>query len=210
MEAIRKLLDNNRAWAVERRRQEPDCFWAQTGTQNPRDMWIGCADSRVPETHITGMGLGEMFVHRNVANQVQLNDPNLTAALEFAIEVLAVEHVILCGHTQCMGVQSVLDKNAPGYVECWLAPLHELATVHGAELKSRTHTGRAQRLAELNVVQGVQLLAGSEIVQRAWRLGRTLHLHGWIYGLEDGLIRTLGVSSDGDGRGRFMGQAANA
>ncbi len=210
MDGVSRLLDNNRAWAMARRRQEPDCFWALSGTQSPRYMWIGCADSRVPETQITGLGPGEMFVHRNIANQVQLNDPNLAAALEFAVDVLSVEHVIVCGHTQCMGVQATLDRNAPGCVERWLEPLAELAATHRAELKSRTRTGQVHRLAEINVARGVQHLVESETVQRAWRFGRPLQVHGWIYGIEDGLLRTLGVSSDGRDQDRFLMQVLHA
>jgi carbonic anhydrase len=189
MTDIQHLLDNNRRWARQLREVEPDFFWSLSQQQAPRVLWIGCADSRVPATQITGLLPGEMYVHRNVGNIVLPNDPNLLAALEFGIEVLSVEHVIVCGHYGCTAVDAAIRGEAAPHVARWIHPLSELA--------SRTRSAGAGRLCELNVVEGVRRVAETDVVTRAWERGHSLTVHGWIYGIDDGLIRDLGVSLNG-------------
>lgn len=197
MTDIQHLLDNNRRWARTLREVEPDFFWSLSQQQAPRLLWIGCADSRVPATQITGLLPGEMYVHRNVGNIVVPDDPNLLAALQFGIEVLRVEHVIVCGHYGCTAVDAAIRGEAAPHVARWIHPLTELAQRHRSELASRTRSAGAGRLCELNVIEGVRSVAETDVVTRAWEHGHSVTVHGWIYGIDDGLIRDLGVSLNG-------------
>lgn len=197
MTDIRYLLDNNRRWARTLREVEPDFFWSLSQQQAPRLMWIGCADSRVPATQITGLLPGEMYVHRNVGNIVVPDDPNLLAALQFGIEVLSVEHVIVCGHYGCTAVDAAIRGEAAPHVARWIRPLTELAERHRSELAARARSAGAARLCELNVIEGVRRIADTDVANRAWERGHPLTVYGWIYGIDDGLIRDLRVSLNG-------------
>ena len=197
MSSIRLLLDNNRAWAEAIRAKRPDFFPRLAAQQAPRYLWIGCSDSRVPANEIVGLDPGEVFVHRNVANQVVHTDFNCLAVLQFAVDVLKVEHVIVVGHYRCGGIRAALEDSAHGLIDNWLRHVQDIAVRHAALLGGRDDAGwRVDRLCELNVADQVLHVARTTIVEEAWRRGQKLTLHGLIYGLEDGVLRDLGIEAD--------------
>lgn len=192
------FLDRNRTWAAERTRRDPDYFRRQAAQHRPSTLWIGCSDARVPVNVITGTEVGELFVHRNIANQVVATDNNLGAVVQYAVEVLEVKDVIVCGHEQCGGVRAALGGQAPPLVEGWLAHVRTVARLHEEELAAiPDEDGRVRRLVELNVREQVFNLSRMPVIQGAWAAGRELRLHGWAYGLSDGLLRDLGVTVEG-------------
>lgn len=195
MKTLPELFERNRAWASRQAAADPEFFSRLVAIQRPGYLWIGCADSRVPANEIVGLAPGEMFVHRNIANLVRADDDNCMAVVEYAIEALAVRHVIVCGHYRCGGVKAVLDGGAGGTVGCWLAPLHDVAAAHAGELASIADPDRRwARLCELNVHAQVAALAVSPPVAGARSRGEQIKLHGWIYDLHDGLLQDLQVS----------------
>jgi carbonic anhydrase len=195
MEALTKLLENNRAWAARRVKQDPSFFTRLTGQQAPAYLWIGCSDSRVPANEIVGLDPGELFVHRNVANIVVHTDVNCLSVLQYAVDVLKVRHVIVCGHYGCGGIRAALDGTAHGLIDNWLQHVQDVQHAHQSELLHLADVdARIDRLAELNVVEQVRNIARTTIVQDAWRRDQPLKLHGLIYGLRDGLLRDLKVS----------------
>jgi carbonic anhydrase len=199
MDHLTRLLKNNREWSQSVRASTPEFFQKLSQQQSPRFLWVGCSDSRVPANQITGLMPGEIFVQRNIANVVDSNDPNLCAVVEFAVDVLQVEHIIVCGHYGCGGVAAVLSGDPPGHVSRWLAPIREVARRHTTELEVLDPTRAARRLCELNVERGVRELARSETINAAWQRRANLTLHGWIYSIEDGLLKDLHVSQDARG-----------
>ncbi len=195
MESLTKLLDNNRAWAAAQVNQDPNFFSRLAGQQAPDYLWIGCSDSRVPANEIVGLYPGELFVHRNVANIVVHTDVNCLSVLQYAVDVLKVRHVIVCGHYGCGGIRAALDGTAHGLIDNWLQHVQDVKEAHQSELLQLADVdARINRLAELNVVEQVRNIARTTIVQDAWRRDQSLELHGWIYGLSDGLLHDLGVS----------------
>lgn len=196
MSSLNHLLERNVQWAANRRAKDPDFFVRNAGKHTPSAMYIGCCDARVPADHVTGADVGELFVHRNVANQVVPSDVSLAAGLQYAIEVLGVQDVIVCGHHACGGVRASLAGEAPPYVEAWIGSLRLLARVHGKDLAGLTPEAAADRLVELNVEEQIRNLSRHPSVRRAWSEGRTLRLHGWVYQLSSGLLKTL-VEHDG-------------
>ena len=195
MDSLTKLFDNNRAWAADRVRKDPRFFLRLAGQQAPAFLWIGCSDSRVPANEIVGLDPGEMFVHRNVANIVVHTDVNCLSVLQYAVDVLKVGHVIVCGHYGCGGIRAALDGTAHGLIDNWLQHVQDVKEAHQAELLSFADVdARINRLAELNVMEQVRNIARTTIVQDAWRRDQPLELHGWIYGLTDGLLHDLGVT----------------
>ena len=189
------LLDNNRAWAERVRGQDPDFFATLAEGQNPNVCWIGCADSRVPVNQIVDCAPGDLFVHRNVANLIVPTDANGLSVLQYAVDVLRVDHVVVCGHYRCGGVQAALQGQAEGAIGEWLNPLEDLLARHADELDAiEDKTARWDRGCELNVAAQVRNVAQTATVQKAWQRGEELAIHGWIYGLEDGRIRDLGIS----------------
>ncbi|MFL5765814.1 MAG: carbonate dehydratase [Bacteroidia bacterium] len=191
-----RLLIGNKKWAAEKLEQNPEYFKTLSLGQNPGYLWIGCSDSRVPANEITGTKSGEIFVHRNIANVVVHTDMNLLSVLYYAVEVLHVKHVIVCGHYGCGGVQAALTNNDNGFVNNWLRNIKEVYNKHSKELDAITDPKkRENRLVELNVVEQVHNLAKTRIVQQAWKK-RELQVHGWVYGFDDGLIRDLKVMVD--------------
>jgi carbonic anhydrase len=193
--SVTKLLDNNKRWAAERVRKDPTFFSRLSALQAPGYLWIGCSDSRVPANAIVGLDPGELFVHRNVANVVVHTDLNCLSVLQYAVEVLKVGHVIVCGHYGCGGVRAAMDGAAYGLIDNWLRHVQDVERAHLAELSAITDVqARADRLCELNVIEQVRNIARTTIVQDSWKSGHPLELHGWIYGLKDGLLRDLGVS----------------
>jgi carbonic anhydrase len=193
---IKQLFDNNRAWATQITREDPSFFSRLSNQQAPKYMWIGCADSRVPANEIVGLAPGEMFVHRNIANVVVHADLNCLSVLQFAVDVLKVEHVIVCGHYGCGGVRAALRDDRLGLVDNWLRHVQDVRWKHLSELNSlATEDERHHRLCELNVIEQVINVSQTTVVRDAWARGQSLQVHGWIYALRDGLLHDLEVST---------------
>jgi carbonic anhydrase len=189
---LKRLLENNRTWSQEMIRRDPTFFRRLVDQQSPKYLWIGCSDSRVPANEIVGLLPGELFVHRNVANLVVHTDLNCLSVLQYAVDVLKVEHVIVCGHYGCGGVQAVIEKRDVGLANNWLRHLADVAEKHAAELAALPDDReRSRRLCELNVVEQVRNVCESTIVLNAWKEEGSLLIHGWVYGLHDGLLHDL-------------------
>ncbi len=194
MKALRHLFANNRAWAARIQAEDPEFFTKLTRQQAPQYFWIGCSDSRVPANQITGLLPGEMFVHRNVANIVPPADLNSLSALQYAVEVLGVRHVIVCGHYGCAGVRAVLRGDRLGLADSWLQNVQHVRNLHAAQLAALADPARQfDRFCELNVVEQVVNVCETAIVQAAWGRSQPLAVHGWIYSVSDGLLRDLGL-----------------
>lgn len=192
MKAYEKLLLENKAWAVEKITDDPDYFRRLADIQKPDFLWIGCSDSRVPANEITGTQPGEIFVHRNVANMVVHTDLNLLTVLEYAVQHLKVKHVIVCGHYGCGGVKASMTKHNFGIINKWLRNIKDVYRFHREEIDSiQDEDGRVNRMVELNVQEQVMNLAKTSIIQKAWKQNHYPHLHGWVYGLKDGLIKPI-------------------
>lgn len=199
MRRLEELFERNRAWAARTKERDPEFFTKLAHQQSPHILWIGCADSRVPATEITGMLPGEMFVHRNVANVVVHSDLNCLSVLQFAVEVLGVDHIIVCGHYGCGGVQAVVDKKRFGLIDNWLRHVEDVAKKHASELDPiRDPSDKGRRLCELNVIEQVVSVCDTTIVRGAWERGQRLTVHGWIYHVSDGLLRDLGLSIESE------------
>lgn len=195
MTDIEPLFESNRAWAMSKLRADPSFFDRLTHQQNPAYLWIGCADSRVPANEIVGLDPGELFVHRNVANLVHPADMNCLAVLQYAIEFLQVKHVIVTGHYGCGGVRAAMQPQQLGLIDHWLRPIRDVYEKNHAELADIIDEyKRLNALCEMNVREQVLNLAKTTIVQNAWHRGQELSLHGWVYGISNGLIRDLGVT----------------
>jgi carbonic anhydrase len=195
MAELTHLIDNNRAWAAARVRQDPQFFARLTDQQAPAYLWIGCSDSRVPANVIVGLDPGELFVHRNVGNIVVHADLNGLSAIQYAVDVLRVTDIIVCGHYCCGGVLAALRNERLGLSDNWLRHVQDVALMHGAELAALpTESARHARLCELNVAAQVANVVRTTIVQEAWLRAQQLAVHGWIYDVADGLIRDLGVT----------------
>jgi carbonic anhydrase len=191
------LFERNRAWAEARTREDPQFFERLAAQQAPDYLWIGCSDSRVPANQIVDLVPGDLFVHRNVANVVGHTDLNCLSVLQFAVDVLQVKHVIVCGHYGCGGVLAALRDEKLGLIDNWLRHIQDVAAVHRAELDALGDEAKQHaRLCELNVVEQVRNVADTTVVRDAWRRGQALSVHGWIYDVGDGLLRDLGVTSD--------------
>ncbi len=192
---VAHLLENNRHWAAARLDADPDFFARLARQQRPRYLWIGCSDSRVPANQIVGLDPGEVFVHRNVANQAPPQDANYLSVLQFAVEVLQVRDIIVTGHYGCGGVIASVDGERHGLIDHWLHPIRRIADERREELAAIADPGaRQNRLCELNVVRQVENVASDVFVQDAWARGQALCVHGWIYSLHTGLITDLQVS----------------
>jgi carbonic anhydrase len=192
MDDLQELLENNKAWAAGIKASDPEFFNALAQQQNPRYLWIGCSDSRVPATQLVGLHAGDLFVHRNVANVVVHTDFNCLSVLQFAVDVLNVNHVIVCGHYGCGGVKAAMENLQLGLIDNWLRHVQDVMHNHEAQLlglKDDAH--RLDRLCELNVIEQVLNVSRTTIVQNAWSHGQQLSVHGWIYGINDGLLRDL-------------------
>ena len=186
------LLKHNRAWAAEREAEDPDYFKRLSQLQKPDYLWIGCSDSRVPANVITGLQPGEVFVHRNVANLVHRGDLNLLSVLEFAVETLEVENIIVCGHHGCGGVRAAMDGHRHGIIDHWLQPIRDVALMNEEKLATLTDPEtKLESLCELSIAAQVDSLSQTPIIQSAWRRGKKLNIHGWVYALNDGLLRDL-------------------
>jgi carbonic anhydrase len=200
MKELRHLFGNNRAWAGKIRAENPEFFLKLSRQQKPEYLWIGCSDSRVPANEIVGLLPGELFVHRNIANVVPATDINCLSVLQFAVDVLNVKHVIVCGHYGCAGVRAVLRGDRLGLVDNWLQQVQNVRKKHAKRLAAlKDETLRFERLCELNVVEQVVSVCETATVQNAWKRGQPLAVHGWIYAVTDGLLRDLGLCVTGPG-----------
>ena len=194
MDDLKELLAKNEAWAESIKATDPDFFNSLAEQQTPRYLWIGCSDSRVPATQLVGLRPGDMFVHRNVANVVAHTDFNCLSVLQFAVDVLAVNHDIVCGHYGCGGVKAAMDNLQLGLIDNWLRHVQDVMRSHDALLSEiADDTKRLDKLCELNVVEQVWNVSRTTIVQSAWSRGQELAIHGWIYGISDGLLRDLNI-----------------
>jgi carbonic anhydrase len=199
MRALEQLFANNRAWAAEMIEKDPAFFSRLSGQQAPEHLWIGCSDSRVPANQITGLPPGEIFVHRNVANVVVHADLNCLSAIQFAVDVLKVRHIIVCGHYGCGGVLAALRDERHGLVDNWLRHVQDVRLKHRDQIDLLpTETARHDRLCELNVVEQVVNVSQTTVVREAWVRGHEVTVHGWVYDVQDGLLRDLGLSVAGE------------
>src|SRR5450631_3823138 len=191
--SLAHLFESNRAWSERIRASDPEFFPRLSRQQRPRYLWIGCADSRVPANEIVDLAPGELFVHRNLANVVAHSDLNCLSVMQFAVEVLRIEHIIVCGHYGCSGVAAALQKNRVGLADNWLRHVQDVHAKHDARVAALSGIAqRIDRLCELNVIEQVANVCQTTIVRDAWDRGQVLAVHGWVYGLEDGLLRDLG------------------
>ncbi len=190
-----RLLENNKTWVKEQLDLDPAYFEKLSKGQSPEYLWIGCSDSRVPANQITGTEPGEVFVHRNIANMVVHSDMNMLSVLSYAVEVLKVKHIIVCGHYGCGGVIAAMKNQQFGLIDNWLRHIKDVYRYHHIELDAiEDENERARRFVEVNVQEQVHDLGKTSIVQNAWRRNQPLHIHGWVYDINDGLINDLKVT----------------
>jgi carbonic anhydrase len=190
-----KLLENNKKWRAEMLAKDPNFFKDLANGQSPEYLWIGCSDSRVPANEVTGTKPGELFVHRNIANMVVHTDMNLLSVLSYAVETLKVNHIIVCGHYGCGGVKAAMGNKSLGLIDNWLRHIKDVYRIHFNELDAiKDEEKRFQRFVELNVIEQVNDLGKTSIVQNAWTNNQPLHIHGWVYDLENGEINDMVVS----------------
>ncbi len=195
MKSIETLISNNAAWSKIMVEEDPGFFERLALAQKPRFLWIGCSDSRVPAERLTGLEPGELFVHRNVANLVIHTDLNCLSVVQYAIDVLEVEHVIICGHYGCGGVQAAVENPELGLIDNWLLHIRDIWFKHSSLLGELPPDERLNRLCELNVVEQVYNLGHSTVMRSAWKRGQKVSIHGWVYGLQNGQLRDLDVTS---------------
>lgn len=194
MNEIEIVLSKNREWSRGMTERQPDYFKKLAQQQAPDFLWIGCSDSRVPANQIVGMLPGELFVHRNVANIVYPSDLNCLSVVEYAVDVLQVRHIIVCGHYGCGGIRAALDNQVHGLIDNWLTRIKDIYVRHSEEIDALdSEQKREDRMCELNVIDQVKAVTHTTIVQDAWARGQELAVHGWVYGLEDGLVKDLGI-----------------
>ncbi|KUJ83993.1 carbonate dehydratase [Microbulbifer flavimaris] len=194
MRPLKHLIENNRQWSQATSKHHPDFFLKLSKQQSPEYLWIGCADSRVPANEIVGLLPGELFVHRNVANVVVHTDLNCLSVLQYAVEILKVKHIIVCGHYGCGGVQAALENQQLGLIDNWLRHIQDVRDKHQALVKLFQERQRVDLLCELNVLEQVVNVCQTTIVRDAWQRGQALSVNGWVYGLRDGLVHDPGIS----------------
>ena len=193
--SYKKLLENNKNWVAKQLAIDPVYFDKLANSQNPEYLWIGCSDSRVPANQITGTLPGDIFVHRNIANLVVHSDMNMLSVLSYAVEVLKVKHIIVCGHYGCGGVIAAMENKQFGLIDNWLRHIKDVYRYHHKELDAiEDKTQRARRFVEVNVIEQVHDLCKTSIVQNAWKDNQPLHVHGWVYDIQDGIIKDLNVN----------------
>jgi carbonic anhydrase len=191
---LRHLLQNNKEWAAQTEAERPGFFTKLSQQQNPKYMWIGCSDSRVPANQIVKLDPGEVFVHRNVANVLVHTDLNALSAVQYAVDMLKVQHIVVCGHYGCGGVQAALTNTRVGLADNWIRHIQDVRDKHQTALDAMPESARLGALCELNVIEQVENLANSTVMQDAWSRGQNVQLHGWIYGVENGVIQDLHIS----------------
>jgi carbonic anhydrase len=201
MSDFQQLLRNNREWSQSMTEGRPNYFLTLSKQQSPEYLWIGCSDSRVPANEIVGLQPGELFVHRNVANLVYASDLNCLSVVEFAVNTLKVRHIIVCGHYGCGGVKAALQNVRHGLIDNWLTKIRDIYSQHRAEVDAISKMdARVDYLCELSVVEQVRSVSHTTIVQEAWARGQSLTVHGWVYGLKDGLVKDLNVDRNNIGQ----------
>ena len=196
---LSELFENNRSWAARCLAGDPEFFRRLLAQQAPRFLWIGCSDSRVPANEIVGLPPGALFVHRNVANLVMHTDLNCLSVLQYAVDVLRVSHVIVCGHYGCGGVLAALERASLGLIDSWLAPICATYARHSTVIDRRGGAERADRLCELNVIEQARNVGETGVLQNAWARGQRVTIHAWVYSLADGLLQDLGFLADAPG-----------
>jgi carbonic anhydrase len=194
MRVLKNLFENNKKWAEKVRKSDPEFFLNLSRQQKPEYLWVGCSDSRVPANEIIGMLPGEVFVHRNIANLVIHTDLNCLSVIQYSVEVLKVKHIIVCGHYGCGGVQAAMDNRSHGLIDNWIRNIKDLYRFHQTQIDSlQSEKEKVDLLCELNVVEQVANICHTAIVQNAWSSGQELSVHGWIYSIEDGILKDLDV-----------------
>lgn len=192
MNPYEKLLLQNKAWSEEKIEMDKDYFNRLAHQQKPKFLWIGCSDSRVPANEITGTDPGDIFVHRNIANMVVHTDLNLLSVLQYAVEVLKVDHIIVCGHYGCGGIEAAISKNDYGLINKWLRNIKEVYKIYQKEVDAlENHEDKVNKLVEYNVMEQCQDLIKTSIIQKAWKTRKAPEIHGWVYGLSNGLVTEL-------------------
>jgi carbonic anhydrase len=197
MNELKDLLENNKKWVAEMNVRYPGFFQRLSRQQSPKFLWIGCADSRVPANQIVGLLPGELFVHRNVSNVVSPGDPNCLSAIQYAVDILRVRHIIVCGHYGCGGVQATVEDRTLGLSDQWLRHVRDIRDQHREYLAGTDQSLRFDRLCELNVIEQVMNVTRTSIVRDVWSRHQELSIHGWIYAIGNGLLRDLGISISG-------------
>ena len=192
--SLQHLIDANRVWATRMEREQPGFFQSLAKQQSPKYLWIGCSDSRVPANQVTGLAPGEVFVHRNVANVVVSSDLNALSVIQFAVDVLKVEHIMVVGHYGCGGVLAVLREDRVGLADNWLRHVHDVKMRHRGRLMHLCAHAQEDALCDMNVIEQVGHIAETTVLQDAWARGQQVSVHGWCYGLKDGLVKDLGVT----------------
>ncbi len=191
MKTLRYLFERNQAWANAIKEKDPEFFLGLSKQQLPEILWIGCSDSRVPANQIVDLPPGEVFVHRNIANVVVHTDLNCLSVIQFAVEILKVKHIIVCGHYGCGGIQAALENRVHGLIDNWLRHVQDVGRFNADRLEGLTHAEKLDLLCELNVIEQVTNVANTTIVQNAWRNGVNLSIHGWVYSIENGILKDL-------------------
>jgi len=191
LKTLKHLFQNNRSWATAIKEKDPDFFTRLSKQQSPEYLWIGCSDSRVPANQITKLQPGEVFVHRNIANIVVHTDLNCLSVIQFAVEVLKVKHIIICGHYGCGGIKAALENHEHGLIDNWLRHVKDVIRFHKSKFSGLSHKEELDLLCELNVKEQVINIRNTTIVQNAWKQGRDLSIHGWIYSIENGILKDL-------------------
>ncbi|EGV50457.1 carbonic anhydrase 1 [endosymbiont of Riftia pachyptila (vent Ph05)] len=191
LKTLNHLFDNNLAWATSIKEKDPEFFTRLSKQQAPEYLWIGCSDSRVPANQITGLQPGEVFVHRNIANVVVHTDLNCLSVIQFAVEVLKVKHIIICGHYGCGGVKAALENHEHGLIDNWLRHIKDVIRFNSGQFDGLEHNEKLDLLCELNVREQVTNICNTTIVQNAWKQGKELSIHGWIYSIENGILKDL-------------------
>jgi carbonic anhydrase len=191
LKTLKHLFENNLVWASSVKENDPDFFTRLSKQQSPEYLWIGCSDSRVPANQITNLRPGEIFVHRNIANVVVHTDLNCLSVIQFAVEVLKVKHIIVCGHYGCGGIKAALENHEHGLIDNWLRHIKDVIRLHKSEFSGLSHEEELDLLCELNVKEQVINICNTTIVQNAWKQGKNLSIHGWIYSIENGILKDL-------------------
>jgi carbonic anhydrase len=195
LKTLKHLFDNNVAWSNDIKDKDPEFFSKLSKQQAPEYLWIGCSDSRVPANQIVSLPPGEVFVHRNIANVVAHTDLNCHSVIQYAVEILKVKHIIVCGHYGCGGIHAAMDDNNYGLIDHWLKQIKDVYRFNKDKLKNLSETDQQNLMCELNVIEQVTNVCESAVVQKAWRKGANLNVHGWIYGLENGILKDLEVTT---------------
>ncbi|MCG8342615.1 MAG: carbonate dehydratase [Chlorobiales bacterium] len=198
MRVLKNLFEQNRKWAEKVKESDPDFFRKLSRQQNPEYLWIGCSDSRVPSNQIVGMLPGEIFVHRNIANLVVPSDLNCLSVIQYAVEVLKIKHIIVCGHYGCGGVKAAMEKDEHGLIDNWLHHIRDVYRAHNTEIDAlENDSSKLDKMCELNVIEQVANVCNTTIVRNAWKSGQELSVHGWIYSIENGILQDLDVCVTG-------------